>query len=185
MHLVYNGKRVIKRLIYISAEVLKNTAKIASNKLTVRDFKVICKRIKNDTTHFHSSDNIIVCQSNVAYNNINILDTKEKKDLLYKYNKSKKEKVSKNARPKNYNEVLRLWADKKLEGCAKAFWRYNTKRAWADIRNWKCAAIGWAKKTKNNLAAFKANKTKHTEPYTTDYGSVLPDVSYNSWDLIF
>lgn len=186
VHLVYNGKRVVKRLIYISAEVLKNTSKIASNKLTLRDFKVICKRIKNDTTHFHSTDdNIVVCQSNVAYNNINILDTKEKKDLLYKYNKSKKEKVSKNAKPNNYDEVLKFWTDKNLEGIARLFWKYNNKRAWSNIRNWKHAAIGWAKKAAENLAAFKANKTKHTEPYTTDYGSILPDVSYNSWDLIF
>ena len=193
VHLVYDGKRVVKRLITISAEVLKNAVKIASNKLTLRDFKAICKRIKNDATNFYSNDskdmfsssNITICQTNVAYNSYNyILDTKEKKDLLYKYNKSKKEKVSKKSRPKNYDEVLKLWADKNLEGTAKTFWRYNTKRAWYDIYNWKRAAIGWAKKAKHNLAAFKANKTKHTEPYTTDYESVLPDLSYNSWDAL-
>ena len=54
VHLVYDGKRVVKRLITISAEVLKNAVKIASNKLTLRDFKSICKRIKNDTTNFYS-----------------------------------------------------------------------------------------------------------------------------------
>lgn len=183
VHLIYNGKRVVKRLIYISAEVLKSTAKIASNKLTLRDFKLICKRIKNDTTHFNSSDNIAVCQPNVAYNNI--LDTKEKKDILYKYNISKKEKNCCKSRPDNYDEVLQLWDDKKLAGTAKAFWKYNTTRKWTNIHNWKHAAIGWAKKAAENLAAFKANKTKHTEPCTTDYGSVLPDVSYNKWDLIF
>ena len=190
VRLVYDGKRVVKRLISISAEVLKYAAKIVSNKLTLKDFKVICKRIKNDTTHFHSndskdiflSDNVAFCQINVAYNNI--LNTKEKKDLLYKYNKSKKEKVSKKSRPKNYDEVLKFWADKNLDGPAKTFWRYNTKRAWSDIRNWKHAALGWAKKAKNNLAAFKANKTKHTEPYPNDYEGVLPDLSYNSWNML-
>ena len=40
---------------------------------------------------------------------------------------------------------------------------------------WKRAARGWAKKAKDNLAAFKANKTKHTEPYTVDCESILPD----------
>ena len=193
VHLVYDGKRVVKRLISISAEVLKCVVKIASNKLTLRDFKAICKRIKNDTTHFHSIDSkdifspikVTICLTNVAYNSYNyILDTKEKKDLLYKYNKSKKEKVSKNSRPKNYEEVLRLWADKKLEGSAKTFWKYNTKREWADIHNWKRAAIGWAKKAKDNLTAFKANKTKHTEPYSNDYESILPDLSYNSWNML-
>ena len=193
VRLVYDGKRVVKRLISISAEVLKCAAKIASNKLTLKDFKVICKRIKNDITHFHSksakdmflSDNVAFCQMNVAYNNYNnILDTKEKKDLLYKYNKSKKEKVSRNSRPQNYGEVLKFWVDKNLEGTARAFWKYNTKRAWSNIHNWKRAAIGWAKKAKDNLAAFKANKTKHTEPYSSDYESMLPDLSYNSWDIL-
>lgn len=193
VRLVYDGKRVVKRLISVSAEVLKCAVKIASSKLTLRDFKAICKHIKNDTTNFYSiasndmfsSDNVAFCQMNVAYNNYNnILDTKEKKDLLYKYNKSKKEKISKNSRPKNYDEVLKLWADKNLEGTAKAFWRYNTKRGWTDIHNWKRAAIDWAKKAKNNLAAFKANKTKHTEPYSNDYESILPDLSYNSWNML-
>jgi len=192
VHLVYDGKRVVRRLISISAEVLKSAANFASNKLTLRDFKVICKRIKNDTTNFYSiasndmfsSDNTTICQSNVACNNYNYLDTKEKKDLLYKYNKSKKEKISKNSRPKNYEEVLKLWTDKNLKDCAKAFWKYNTKREWTGIRNWKHAARGWAKKAKNNLAAFKANKTKHTEPYSNDYESILPDLSYNSWDIL-
>ena len=189
---VYDGKRVVKRLISISAEVLKCAVKIASNKLTLRDFKAICKRIKNDTTNFYSialndmfsSDNVAFCQINVAYNSYNYLDTKEKKDLLYKYNKSKKEKNYKKSRPRNYDEVLKLWADKNLEGNAKAFWKYNTKRAWSDIHNWKRAATGWAKKAKDNLAAFKAKKTKHTEPYSTDYESVLPDLSYNNWDML-
>ena len=193
VRLVYDGKRVVKRLISISAEVLKCAVKTASNKLTLKDFKVICKRIKNDTIHFHStdskdiflSDNVAFCQSDVAYNNYNnILDTKEKKDLLYKYNKSKKEKVSRNSRPQNYDEVLKLWADKHFEGTARTFWRYNAKRKWAGIRNWKHAAKGWAKKAKNNLAAFKTNKTKHTEPYSNDYESILPDLSYNSWDIL-
>ena len=192
VHLVYDGKRVVKRLITISAEVLKNAVKIASNKLTLRDFKAICNCIKNDATNFYSNDskdmfsssNITICLTNVAYNSYNyILDTKEKKDLL-RSNKSKKEKVSKNARPKNYDEVLKLWADKNLEGTARDFWKYNTKREWTDIRNWKRAAIGWAKKAKDNIAAFKANKTKHTEPYTTDYKNVLPDLSYNSWNML-
>ena len=192
VRLVYDGKRVVKRLISISVEILKSTAKIASNNLTLRDFKVICKRIKNDTTNFYSiaskdifsSDNVAFCQINVAYNSYNYLDTKEKKDLLYKYNKSKKEKLSKNARPKNYNDVLQLWADKNLEGNAKTFWRYNTKRAWSNIYNWKRTAIGWAKKAKDNTAEFKADKTEHTKPYITDYESILPNPSYNSWDIL-
>ncbi|MGN0730795.1 MAG: helix-turn-helix domain-containing protein [Treponema sp.] len=45
--------------------------------------------------------------------------------------------------------------------------------------------IGGGCRNKYKRAAFKANKTKHTEPCTTDYGSALPDVSYNRWDLIF
>lgn len=193
VHLVYDGKIVVKRLISISAEVLKSAAKIAFNKLTLRDFKAICKRIKNDTTHFHSIDSkdifspikVTICQLNVAYSNYNnMLDIKEKKDLLYKYNKSKKEKVSKNSRPKNYDEVLKLWAEEKLEGTAKGFWKYNNKKAWVDIRNWKYAAIGWAKKATENLTAFKVSKTKHKDPYSSDYESVLPDRSYNSWDTL-
>lgn len=184
VHLVYDGKRVVKRLISISAEVLKSAANFASNKLTLRDFKVICKRIKNDTTNFYSiasndmfsSDNTTICQSNVACNNYNnILDTKEKKDLSYKYNKSKKEKVSKNSRPKNYDEVLKLWADKNLEGTAKTFWRYNTKRARSNIRSWKHAAIGWGKKTKKRIVAFKADKTKDKQQQTiTAYYQTCP-----------
>lgn len=193
VHLVYDGKRVVKRLISISAEVLKSAVKIASNKLTLRDFKAICNCIKNDATNFYSndskdmfsSDNVAFCQSDVAYNSYNyILDTKEKKDLLYKYNKSKKEKVSRNSRPADYDELLKFWVDKNLEGTARAFWKYNTKRAWADIRNWKRAAKGWAKKAKDNLAAFKANKTKHTEQSYSVYEDVLPDLSYNSWDIL-
>ena len=112
------------------------------------------------------------------------IDIKEKKDLIYKYIKSTKEKVSKKSRPKNYDELLKFWVGKNLEESAKAFWRYNTKREWADIRNWKRAAKGWAKKAKDNLAAFKANKTKHTEPYSTDYESILPELSYNNWDVL-
>ncbi len=60
----------------------------------------------------------------------------------------------------------------------------TTKKVWTDICNWKCTDIGWAKKAKENLAAFKVNKTKHTKPYATDYESVLPDLSYNSWDIL-
>ena len=193
VHLVYDGKRVVKRLISISAEVLKNAVKIASNKLTLRDFKAICNCIKNDATNFYSndskdmfsSDNVAFCQINVAYNSYNyILDTKEKKDLIYKYIKSTKEKVSKKSRPKNYDELLKFWVGKNLEGNARAFWKYNTKRGWTNIHNWKHAAIGWAKKAKDNLAAFKANKTKHTEPYSTDYESILPELSYHNWDVL-
>ena len=190
VHLVYDGKRVVKRLITISTEVLKNAAKFVSTKLTLKDFKEICKRIKNDATHFHFSskndtifpcDKEAICQPNVAYNNI--IDI-EKDDLLYKYNKSQKKKVSRNSRPADYDELLKFWVDKNLEGTARAFWKYNTKRAWADIRNWKNAARGWAKKAKYNLAAFKANKTKHTEPYYNNYNGILPDLSYNSWDML-
>lgn len=56
IYLVYDGKRVVKRLISISAEVLKSVAKIESSKLILRDCKAICKRINNDTTHCHSND---------------------------------------------------------------------------------------------------------------------------------
>ncbi|MBQ3943633.1 MAG: hypothetical protein II669_04875 [Elusimicrobia bacterium] len=189
VHLVYDGKRVAKRLITISTEVLKNTAKFVSTKLTLKDFKEICKRIKNDATHFHfsskndavfSCDKEAFCQSNVGYNYILGI---YKDDILLR-NISQKEKVSKKSRPKNYDELLKFWVGKNLEESAKAFWRYNTKREWADIRNWKRAAKGWAKKAKDNLAAFKANKTKHTEPYSTDYESILPELSYNNWDVL-
>ena len=67
-------------------------------------------------------------------------------------------------------EVLKLWVDKTLEGPARTFWNYNTKRTWADIHNWKHATIGWVLKAKDNLAAFKANKTKDKQA-TTDYES--------------
>ena len=92
--------------------------------------------------------------------------------------------VEKCSRPADYDELLKFWGDKNLEGTARAFWNYNTKRAWADIRNWKRAAKGWAKKAKDNLAAFKANKTKHTKQSYSVYEDVLPDLSYNSWDIL-
>ena len=100
---------------------------------------------------------------------------KEKKDLLHKYNKSTKEKVSKKSRPANYDELLKFWVGKNLEGSAKAFWKYNTKRAWSDIRNWKRAAVGWAKKAKDNLDVFKANKTENIQT-TIDYKDILPKI---------
>ena len=99
----------------------------------------------------------------------------DKKDLLYKYNKSKKEKVSYESSPKNYDEVSKLWADKKLEGTAKTFWNYNAKRTWANIRNWERAAVGWAKKAKDNLDVFKANKTEDIQT-TIDYKDILPKI---------
>ena len=97
---------------------------------------------------------------------------------------SAKDKILKKSKPGNYDELLNFWADKNLEGTAKTFWRYNTKRAWSNIRNWKHAAIGWAQKAKDNLATFKANKTKHTKPYATVYDEILPELSYNSWDML-
>ena len=56
-----------------------SAAKIASNKQTLRNFKAICKCIKNDTANFYSiaskdmfsSGNINTCQTNVAYNSYN------------------------------------------------------------------------------------------------------------------
>ena len=131
-------------------------------------------------TLFFSCDKEAFCQSNVGYNYILGI---YKDDILLR-NISQKEKVSKKSRPKNYDELLKFWVGKNLEESAKAFWRYNTKREWADIRNWKYAAKGWAKKAKDNLDVFKANKTKHTEPYSTDYESILPELTYNNWDVL-
>ena len=133
VHLVYDGKRVAKRLITISTEVLKNTAKFVSTKLTLKDFKEICKRIKNDATHFHfsskndavfSCDKEAFCQSNVGYNYILGI---YKDDILLR-NISQKEKVSKKSRPKNYDELLKFWVGKNLEESAKAdIWRKNKR----------------------------------------------------------
>ena len=159
----WKGTKIANRFISISTEFL---AKIAN-----RMYKKT-EEVKNDDPKAN-------CVGNCAVNKKLNLDTEEKKDLLYKYNKSEKEKKNDKSRPKDYNEVLKLWSDKNLEGIAKAFWRYNTQRVWADIRNWKHAAIGWARKEKYNLAAFKANKSKDKQKIT-DYKNILPDLSFQT-----
>lgn len=164
--IIRKGKYIVGRVIHITQSLVEKAIKFA---------KETAQKAKAKKAHSKANVQPYGLSSIVS------IDIKEKKDLIYKYIKSTKEKVSKKSRPKNYDELLKFWADKNLEGSARAFWKYNTKRAWSDIRNWKRAAKGWAKKAKDNIAAFKVNKTKHTEPYTTDYKNVLPDLSYNSW----
>ena len=180
INLIWKDGRVDKRIIALNISKLKervvNKVKTAAE-IFNRNVKTTTREFFRFMNNGFRMGNVYTCGVEKGFK----YRYKEKKDLLYKYNKSKKEKVSKNARPKNYDEVLKLWADKNLEGPARDFWKYNTKRGWANIHNWKHAAIGWAKKAKDNIAAFKVNKTKHTEPYTTDYKNVLPDLSYNSW----
>ena len=164
--IIRKGKYIVSRFIHIAQSLVEKAIKFA---------KETAQKAKAKKAHSKANVQPYGLSSIVS------IDIKEKKDLIYKYIKSTKEKVSKKSRPKNYDELLKFWVDKNLEGSARAFWKYNTKRAWSDIRNWKRAAKGWAKKAKDNIAAFKVNKTKHTEPYTTDYKNVLPDLSYNSW----
>ena len=166
--IVRKGKYIVSRVIHIAQSLVEKAIKFA---------KKTAQKAKAKKAHSKANGHQCGLSSKIS-------EDIEKKDLLYKYNKSKKEKVSRNSRPQNYGEVLKFWVDKNLEGTARAFWKYNTKRAWSNIHNWKRAAIGWAKKAKDNLAAFKANKTKHTEPYYNNYNGILPDLSYNSWDML-
>ncbi len=167
IEIIRNGKYIVGRIIHISQSLIKKAINIA---------KKASQKVMTKKAHKKASGQPYGLSSIVSE------DIKEKKDLLLR-NKSQKEKVSKRSRPENYDEVFKLWSDKNLEGTARAFWRYNTKRAWADIRNWKRAAIGWARKAKDNLAAFKANKAKDKQT-TTNYNSILPDLSYNNWDIL-
>ena len=180
INLIWKDGRVDKRIIALNISKLKervvNKVKTAAE-IFNRNVKTTTREFFRFMNNGLKSGNVYTCGEEKGFKD------KEKKDLLYKYNKSKKEKVSKNSRPKNYDEVLRLWANKKLEGSPKAFWNYNTKRGWADIHNWEHAARSWAKKAQYNLTAFKADKTKDKQT-TPDYQDLLPDLSYNSWDIL-
>ena len=180
INLIWKDGRVDKRIIALNISKLKervvNKVKTAAE-IFNRNVKTTTREFFRFMNNGLKSGNVYTCGEEKGFKD------KEKKDLLYKYNKSKKEKVSKNSRPKNYDEVLRLWANKKLEGSPKAFWNYNTKRGWADIHNWEHAARSWAKKAKDNLDVFKANKTEDIQT-TIDYKDILPDLSYNSWDIL-
>ncbi len=181
INLIWKDGRVDKRIIALNISKLKervvNKVKTAAE-IFNRNVKTTTREFFRFMNNGCKNGNVYTCGVEKSFKD------KEKDDLLYKYNKSQKEKVANKSKPKNYDEVLKLWADNNLEGTAKAFWKYNTKRAWSNIRNWKHAAIGWAKKAKHNLDTFKANKTKHTEPYSNNYESVLPDLSYNSWNML-
>ena len=181
INLIWKDGRVDKRIIALNISKLKervvNKVKTATE-IFNRNVKTTTREFFRFMNNGCKSGNVYTCGVEKGFKD------KDKKDLLYKYNKSKKEKVSRNSRPADYDELLKFWVDKNLEGTARAFWKYNTKRAWADIRNWKRAARGWAKNAKDNLAAFKANKTKHTEQSYSVYEDVLPDLSYNSWDIL-
>ena len=167
--IIRKGKYIVGRVIHITQSLVEKAIKFA---------KETAQKAKAKKAHSKANGQPYDLASIVS------IDIKEKKDLIYKYIKSTKEKVSKKSRPANYDELLKFWVDKNLECSARAFWKYNTKRVWADIRNWKRAALGWAKKAKDNLAAFKANKTKHLEAYATVYDEILPEVAYNSWDML-
>ena len=181
INLIWKDGRVDKRIIALNISKLKE--RVVNKVKTAAE--IFNRNVKTTTREFFRFMNNSCKSGNVYTCGVERCFKIDKKDLLYKYNKSKKEKVSRNSRSQNYDEVLKLWADKNLEGSAKTFWNYNTKRAWSDIRNWKHAAIGWAKKAKHNLDAFKANKTKHTEPYyPNDYESILPNLPYNSWNIL-
>jgi len=163
--IVRKGKYIIGRTIQIAQSLLEKTVNFLKNK---------AKKSEAEKSYSKANGQPYGLSSRISK------DIK-RKDILYKYNISTRE--NKNQRPKNYDKVLEFWTDKNLEGTARAFWKYNTKRAWANIRNWKQAAIGWARKAKDNLAAFKANKTKHKQT-TTDYENILNYVSYNTWDML-
>lgn len=171
IELTRSGKMVIRRTIQIAQELL------------VKIVNIVARKASSKKPHSNAK-----CPANVLYNIYNniLIDNKEKKDILYKYNISKKEKISNKpnkSKPTNYTELLKFWNTKNLESNARAFWKYNTKREWADIRNWKRAAIGWDKKALYNFAAFRANKTKDKQT-TLDYLDILPDLSYNSWNTL-
>lgn len=174
--IIRQGKYIIDRTIQVSQSFFTKIANSLKNKAKNTNVEK-----PHNKAYDHQCDHQYGLSSRESEYNKNI---KEKKDLLYKYNKSKKEKVFNNKRPQSYNEVFQFWLNKNFKGNGRDFWEYNTKRAWVDIRNWKRAAIGWAKKAKDDLTAFKANKTKHIEPYPTYYESVLPDLQYNNWDIL-
>ena len=159
VELTRSGKMVIRRTIQIAQELLARIVKVAVQK------------VKPKKPHSKA-----MCPASVLYNIYNniIQDTKKKKI-------SKKEKVINKSKPKNYNELLKFWNDKNLQGNPRAFWLYNTKRAWTDIRSWKNAARGWDKKEQYNLALFKANKTKDQQP-STYAEELLPEMQSFSLD---
>ena len=175
INLIWKDGRVDKRIIALNISKLKE--RVVNKVKTAAE--IFNRNVKTTTREFFRFMNNSLKMGNVYTCGVEkCFKDKEKKDLLYKYNKSKKskkEKASRNSRPQNYDEVLKLWANKNLEGSPKAFWNYNTKRAWADIRNWKRAAKGWAKKAKDNLDVFKANKTENIQT-TIDYKDILPKI---------
>ena len=161
---VWEGTKIVNRFISISAEFL---AKIL-DKIHKK-----AREAENGFAKPNDPGNELVSNKVITNNKVNTNNKISAKD-----------KILKKSKPGNYDELLNFWANKKLEGSPKDFWNYNAKREWTDIRNWKRAAKGWAKKAKENIAAFKANKTKHTEAYATVYEDILPDLSYNSWDML-
>ena len=171
INLIWKDGRVDKRIIALNISKLKehviNKVKTAA--------EIFNRNVKTTTREFFRFINNGCKRGNVYTCGVEKYFKIDKKDLLYKYNKSKKEKVSYESSPKNYDEVSKLWADKKLEGTAKTFWNYNAKRTWANIRNWERAAVGWAKKAKDNLDVFKANKTEDIQT-TIDYKDILPKI---------
>jgi len=165
---VWEGTKIVNRLISISAEFL---AKIL-DKIHKK-----AREAENGVGKPNVPGNGLV-SNKVNTNNKNIHNNKVNTN-----NKISADKIFKKSKPGNYDELLNFWADKKLESSPKDFWNYNAKREWAGIRNWKRAARGWARKAKDNLAAFKANKTKDKQT-TLDYLDILPELSYNSWDIL-
>lgn len=197
------GRFCLERTIEIASELLdKINNNAPKNKATPPVINVE-KSVNNYTVKSHDVPNV---RPNVRDNNTNRLniDIKEKKDILYKYNISKKEKIIINSKPQSYDQVSGYWEKMHLQGNAQHFWNYNTKKSWSNIRNWKRAAIGWARKVSENLAAFKANKKEFFKQSKTNRvsklskqspktsGNVvnankLPEIhyDYNSWsDLL-
>lgn len=174
INLIWKDGRVDKRIIALNISKLKervvNKVKTAAE-IFNRNVKTTTREFFRFMNNGFRMGNVYTCGVEKGFK----YRYKEKKDLLHKYNKSTKEKVSKKSRPANYDELLKFWVGKNLEGSAKAFWKYNTKRAWSDIRNWKRAAVGWAKKAKDNLDVFKANKTENIQT-TIDYKDILPKI---------
>lgn len=180
INFIWKNGRVDKRILTLNIAKLKD--RIVKKVKTAAE--IFNRNVKTTTREFFRFMNNGLKMGNVYTCGVEKRFKYRYKDDILLRNISQKEKISRKSRPANYDELLKFWTDKNLEGSPEAFWNYNTKRAWVDIHNWKRAAKGWAKKAKENIAAFKANKTKHTEAYATVYDEILPELSYNSWDML-
>lgn len=144
-------------LKYYGKRIISRTIEIT--KSLFEKAKTFLKKVKNNTR----------CLVNEIY--------RKKKDNIYKYILSKKERKYKNQRPENYEVLAEYWKKYKLTGNPIDFWNYNSRRGWTKIRNWMQAAVGFVEKSRKNISHLKTKRPKNefgVNLYKTDYENILP-----------